>query len=386
MFGLAFMTLAQVGGGEGAGVGTLVAVLALLGVLGFIGVKVLKKVWSKGPEPLEDRSVERAPEPALPAEEEEVAETPLESSADEGPAPGTLHTGLARTRKEGFIARLRRVLAHDLDPNVVDELEEILLTSDIGVHTAQKLFEDIKDRLGRKELSDGEAALAALQAHTRSIFEAIEPPAAISSKPRVSLMVGVNGAGKTTTLGKLASKYSAGGEKVLMVAGDTFRAAAVDQLRVWSERTGAGFHSGAEEADPASVVFDGIKLAEEGGFDVVLCDTAGRLHTHVNLVEELKKVIRVADKALEGAPHEILLVLDATIGQNALHQARTFTDALGVTGLVLTKLDGTARGGAVLGIVDELRLPIRYVGVGEGVEDLRPFDSDAFVAGLFARD
>jgi len=368
--------LAQVGGG--GEVVALAAVVVLLVAVGFIGYRVLRKVWSRGAAPLEASD--------SPVEEVEEADTDSGVPGEDIEPAATLHSGLARTRREGFIARLRRVLAHDLDPKVIDELEEILLTSDIGVHTAQKLFENIRDQLSRKELSDGEAALGALQEHIRSIFGEVaeEPHSTVS--PRVSLMVGVNGAGKTTTLGKLASKYSAAGEKVLMVAGDTFRAAAVEQLRVWADRSDVGFHAGEAEADPASVIFDGIKTAIEEGYDVVLCDTAGRLHTHVNLVEELKKVVRVAGKAMDGAPHEILLVLDATIGQNALHQARTFTDALGVTGLVLTKLDGTARGGAVLGIVDELRLPIRYVGVGEGVGDLRPFDSDAFVAGLFARD
>jgi fused signal recognition particle receptor len=202
------------------------------------------------------------------------------------------------------------------------------------------------------------------------------------SAPWVILTAGVNGTGKTTTIGKLAARMGEAGKKVLLVAGDTFRAAAVEQLEIWARRVGAGFHGGKEGADPSSVIFDGIKRAQNEHLDVVICDTAGRLHTKTGLMEELQKVRRVAGKAHEGAPHETLLVLDATTGQNAIAQAQTFKQAIEVTGLVLTKLDGTAKGGVVLGVCEELGLPVRYLGIGERVEDLRDFDAEAFADAL----
>ena len=328
-----------------------------------------------------------APEPKLPpAPVEEIPEQEDTEEIEEAPAPKTFKEGLAKTRKEGFIARLRRVLARELAPDVVDEMEEVLLGADIGVKTTSTMLDRVRESLARRELSDGEAVLGALRSEAEDILSRVEAPEAVDANPEVVLVIGVNGTGKTTTLGKLAHQAKVDGRKVLLVAGDTFRAAAVDQLGVWAERAGVDFHRGKEEADPASVVFDGIRRAAEEGHDLVLCDTAGRLHTDKRLVEELKKVARVSGKAKEGAPHSTLLVLDATIGQNAVRQAGIFTSELGVSGIVLTKLDGTARGGVVLGIVDQLGLPVVYAGVGEKIGDLRIFSTDEFLDGLFARE
>ncbi len=381
----------------------LIVLIAVLGGLVLFGVLILRKIWAKrrqdyGDEASEqdaapttqktgksDKSVrkhrqwEPSPEPTPEPPAEELAEEPAAVSQ-----PATIQQGLAKTRSEGFVARLRRSLNKELRPEMLDEIEEVLLTSDIGVKTAKLLLAQVREQLSRSDLKDGEAVLSALRLEAGKMLEAVEHQSPTSSQPKVVLVLGVNGAGKTTTLGKLAHRAHQEGQRILLVAGDTFRAAAVDQLRIWAERSHVDFHAGKTDADPASVIFDGIQRAKNEGHDLVLCDTAGRLHTNQNLIDELKKVVRVAGKAHEGCPHETILVLDATIGQNAVHQARTFTDALGVDSIVLTKLDGTARGGVVLGIVDQLKLPIRDVGVGEGVEDLRPFDSNEFLDGLFA--
>ena len=338
-------------------------------------VKAAKK--KKGPR-TSFKQYERA-EPAQPKEEPTPEPEP---KVEEEHA--TLFEGLKKTRKEGFMSKLRRVISKDLSPNLLDDMEEILLTADIGVQTATKMLDQVKDRLSRKELNSGDQVLGALREEAQKILAAPPQPVAPTERPVVHLVIGVNGAGKTTSLGKLAHRATQDGKKVMLVAGDTFRAAAVDQLEVWAQRAEVGFHKGKEGADPASVIFDGVKRAADEGYDLVLCDTAGRLHTNANLISELEKVVRVTGKALSSAPHEVILVLDATIGQNAVHQARTFTDALGVTGIILTKLDGTARGGVVLGISDQLQLPIRDVGVGEKINDLRPFDTEEFLDGLFS--
>jgi fused signal recognition particle receptor len=296
-----------------------------------------------------------------------------------------LAPGLARTRA-GWVSRLGQLFAgkREIDPALVEEIEKILLTADIGVRTSQKLLEEIRSSLGKRELRDPDAVWRYLR--KRSVdFLRVDAPAVDFSraKPFVLLTIGVNGSGKTTTIGKLASKLRAEGKTVLLAAGDTFRAAATEQLEIWGGRVGAPVVRGKEGSDPSSVIFEGIKRAGSQQIDVVIADTAGRLHTKSDLMEELQKVRRVAGKALDGAPHETWLVIDATSGQNAIAQAQVFAQAMTVTGIVLTKLDGTAKGGVILGITDQLGIPVRYIGVGERVEDLREFDPEEFVEALF---
>lgn len=298
-----------------------------------------------------------------------------------------LAPGLARTRSTGFIARLGQILSgrKELDPSIVDEIEKVLLTADIGVKTSQKLLEEIRASLTRRELKDPDAVWAFLRQRSAEMLSIPAPEIDFSSAhPFVLLVVGVNGSGKTTTIGKLAAKLSGEGKRVLLAAGDTFRAAAAEQLEIWSERSKATLVRGKEGADPSSVIFDGVKRAATEGFDVAIADTAGRLHTKTDLMQELQKIRRVIGKASAGAPHETWLVIDATSGQNAIAQAQIFTGDMFVTGIVLTKLDGTAKGGVILGIADQLKIPVRYVGVGERVEDLRRFDPEEFVEALFA--
>jgi fused signal recognition particle receptor len=297
-----------------------------------------------------------------------------------------LSNGLARTRSSGFIAGLGALFAgrKELDPTIFEGLEKILLTADIGVRTSQKLLEEIRSSLSRKELANPEAIWAFLRTRSAQLLEQdIKPIDFTAAKPFVLLTIGVNGSGKTTTIGKLAAKLVASGHKVLLAAGDTFRAAAAEQLEIWAGRTGATLVRGKEGADPSSVIFDAVKRGVTEGYDVVIADTAGRLHTKIDLMQELQKVRRVIDKASPGAPHETWLVIDSTSGQNAIAQAQIFTKDMQVSGIVLTKLDGTAKGGVILGIVDQLKLPVRYVGIGERVEDLREFDAEEFVEALF---
>jgi fused signal recognition particle receptor len=330
-----------------------------------------------------ERAAREAEEARLRAEEEERRKAEAEAGR-------TLAAGLEKTRG-GFMARLNALFGggRPVDETVLADLEEVLFTADIGVKTATKLLEGAREKVKAKQLSDPARLKGALRQEIARILaldgadgagRALEPGAA---RPWVVMVVGVNGSGKTTTIGKLASKLRTSGHSVLLGAGDTFRAAAGEQLEVWAERVGAPIVRGKEGADPASVCFEAVQRGAAEKVDVVVCDTAGRLHTKMPLMEELKKVKRVIGKAAEGAPHEVLLVLDATNGQNAIAQARQFHDALGVTGIVLTKLDGTAKGGVVIGICDELRIPVRYVGVGEKVADLRPFAAGEFVEALF---
>ncbi len=260
----------------------------------------------------------------------------------------------------------------------------MLLTADIGVRTSQRLLEEIRTSLSRKELKDPDAVWAFLRQRSTQILTLDAPPLTFDgAKPFVLLVIGVNGSGKTTTIGKLAAQLVADGKKVLLAAGDTFRAAATEQLEIWANRVGATLVRGKEGADPSSVIFEGVKRATNEGFDVVIADTAGRLHTKTDLMEELQKVRRVLGKAGPGAPHETFLVIDSTSGQNAIAQAQIFTQAMAVSGIVLTKLDGTAKGGVILGIADQLQIPVRYIGIGERVEDLREFDPEAFVEALY---
>jgi fused signal recognition particle receptor len=308
---------------------------------------------------------------------------------EEPPAPrdlSMLRKGLAKARGEGgFLGRLASLFAgkKELDPTIADQVEEILLTSDVGVATTQAILVRLRDGLGKNELQSSQAVWDALRADAKRILGIGGGKVAASHKPEVIFMVGVNGVGKTTTIGKLASKFRSDGRSVLLAAGDTFRAAAVQQLEVWGKRIGCEVVKGKEGADPGAVIFDAIQKAKQSGIDVVLADTAGRLQTKTPLMDELKKIARTMQKAMEGAPHETLLVLDATNGQNAVSQAKMFQEAIPLTGIVLTKLDGTAKGGVILGITDELKIPVRYVGLGERADDLREFNADEFVEALF---
>ena len=266
---------------------------------------------------------------------------------------------------------------------VLSELEEVLIAADVGMRTAAVLLGRVRQRVGRS--ADPAEVRRALREEMVAMLDAPPPPAP-TARPWVVLVTGVNGVGKTTTIGKLAARHAEAGRRALLVAADTFRAAAIEQLAVWAERTGAVLVRQAPAADPSAVAFDGMKAALARAIDVVLVDTAGRLHTRTNLMAELGKVRRVIARELPGAPHETLLVLDATTGQNAIAQARSFLEAADVTGIVLTKLDGTARGGIVLAVRHELGIPIQYVGVGEAIEDLRPFVASEFVDALFAAE
>jgi fused signal recognition particle receptor len=307
---------------------------------------------------------------------------------EEKPAATSLREGLGKTRREGFVARLGRLFgSKTLDSSLVDEIEEALFTADVGVKTVDRMMEGVRAELGSGSAS-ADAVWGIMRRQAREILDTASRNERGTQpgpgEPRVIMVLGVNGAGKTTTIGKLAHQLAESGTKTALVAGDTFRAAAAEQLEHWGRRVGAKVYRGEEGADPASVVFDGVKQARADGMEVVLVDTAGRLHTQVNLMEELKKVRRVMGKALDGCPHEVLLIVDATTGQNAIQQAAMFDEACQVSGVVLTKLDGTARGGIVIGVCDQLGIPIRYIGVGERVDDLRAFSASEFVDALFA--
>ena len=295
-----------------------------------------------------------------------------------------LREGLEKTRA-GFIARIGALLRRkEIDQDLFAQLEEVLLTADIGVKTAQRLFEQVRSSLSRKELSDPQAVWAVIKEESQKLLTVDAPPLGWAShKPFVILIIGVNGAGKTTTIGKLAAQQVAAGRKVVLAAGDTFRAAAVEQLEIWGQRAKVPVVRGKEGGDPSAVIFDAIKLAQRDQADVVIADTAGRLHVKEQLMAELQKVRRVMKKADPTAPHETWLVLDATNGQNALAQASTFKEMMEITGIVLTKLDGTAKGGVILGIAHELGVPVRYIGVGEKISDLRAFDAADFVDVLY---
>jgi fused signal recognition particle receptor len=302
-----------------------------------------------------------------------------------------LRKGLAKAReKEGFFGRLKALFTgrKEIDPQIVEQMEEVLLTSDVGVKTTGLLLEDIRESLKKNELADSDRVWNALRDRATKILGASPGGGGgitLSGRPTVVMVVGVNGVGKTTTIGKLATKLKANGKKVVLAAGDTFRAAAVQQLQAWGKRVGCEVVSGKDGSNPGAVIFDAIQRAKEIGADVVLADTAGRLHTKTNLMEELTKVARTMNKAHEGSPHETLLVLDATNGQNAMQQAAMFKEALPITGIVLTKLDGTAKGGIVLGISAEHGLPVRYIGIGERPDDLRDFDAGEFVEAMLGQ-
>jgi fused signal recognition particle receptor len=342
-----------------------------------------------------DEAEPAAVSPALAKTVPEIPSARAESRAKPETAPPArdraeekrrLKAGLAKTRG-GFIARLGSLFRGkaELDPAILEQVEEVLFTADIGVATSQELIDGIRKQLGKQEIKKPELIWEHIRVRSEEILagQTQRPLDLGRARPFVILVVGVNGTGKTTTIGKLAARFRDEGKRVVLAAGDTFRAAAVEQLEVWGERADCEVVKGKEGADPSSVIIDALKRAQETDADVVLADTAGRLHTKVDLMEEIQKVRRSISKRLEGAPHETFLVLDSTMGQNAIAQAKMFKEAVEVTGLILTKLDGTAKGGVVLGICNELKLPVRYVGIGERAEDLREFDPEAFVAALY---
>ena len=296
-----------------------------------------------------------------------------------------LKEGLFKTH-QGLVGKIDQIVAgkKKIDDDLLSELEETLITSDIGVQTAQLLLDDVIQKVRRKELEDADLLKKTLQEQMFQILLPQEKPIPVANaRPYVIMVVGVNGTGKTTTIGKMAQKFSAQGKSVLMAAADTFRAAAIEQLEIWGQRVGCEVIRQKSGSDPSAVVFDALKAAQSRQTEVVLVDTAGRLHTKINLMEELKKVRRIMERELPGAPHEVLLVLDATTGQNAIAQAKMFTKTVGVTGIVLAKLDGTAKGGILVAISNELKIPIRYIGIGEKIDDLREFNARDFVDALF---
>lgn len=297
-----------------------------------------------------------------------------------------LKMGIQKTRR-GLLDHLDQVFAgrKEIDAELLEELEFTLITADIGVRTTAEILERVRERAGRSELANPEEVKHLIREHLIEVLQASDrAPDLVTEPPAVVLVVGVNGTGKTTTIGKLARRYKNDGRSVLLCAADTFRAAAIEQLEIWGQRTDTEVIRQKPGADPSAVLFDAIQSARARKLDYVIVDTAGRLHTKSNLMAELEKMRRTAGRLVPGAPHEVLLVLDATTGQNGLEQARRFTETSGVTGIVLTKLDGTAKGGIVVAIARELNLPLRYVGVGEKADDLLPFDAEKFVASLFA--
>jgi fused signal recognition particle receptor len=337
------------------------------------------------PVPVDAPELAAAPAPVASAP---VAVTPFSAVAEEAAKPSffeRLKRSLSKTH-ESIVGRVDTLLLgkKQIDTDTLEELEEILITADLGVKTTVDLIRTLELRLKRNELQDGEALKKALKEEIQLRLMAHASPLVVSGKkPFVILVIGVNGVGKTTTIGKLAAKYAAEGKKVLLAAGDTFRAAAAEQLELWADRVGADIVRHKEGADPSAVVFDACKAAAARNCDVLIIDTAGRMHTKVNLMEEMKKIRRVLTREIPEAPHETLLVLDAATGQNALSQAKLFKEAAFVSGVVLTKLDGSAKGGIVVAVSHEFALPIRFIGVGESVEDLREFDPAQFVEALF---
>jgi fused signal recognition particle receptor len=298
-----------------------------------------------------------------------------------------LKQGLSKTRA-GFTERLDQLISrrNRIDAELLEELEEILITSDLGVTASQELIRLVRDETAKEELDNLETLKTALKQYTLGFLDVPEPQHSDPEpgEPLVIMVIGVNGVGKTTTIGKLADLYRNQNKKVMLVAADTFRAAATDQLAIWGERVGAEVVRQDQGADPSAVVFDALNAAVARKVDVVLIDTAGRLHTKVNLMEQLRKIQRVAGRRLPGAPHHVWLVLDATTGQNAISQAEMFHNTLGVTGIILTKLDGTAKGGIVVGISRQLAIPIRFIGIGEKIDDLRSFKAEDFVEAIFS--
>lgn len=321
------------------------------------------------------------------AEETTQAETPDEAGEAKRSWFSRVKQGLSRTGSQ-FGEGMGNLLfgRKEIDEELLEDIESQLLMADVGIDTTSKIIDDLTERVARKQLADGDALFEALRESLRDILRKVEAPLVISSeqRPFVLLVVGVNGVGKTTTIGKLARRFQQQGKNVMLAAGDTFRAAAVEQLNAWGERNDVPVVSQASGSDSASVIYDALQSAQARGTDVLIADTAGRLHTKSHLMDELAKVKRVVGKLDSAAPHEILLVLDAGTGQNALNQAEQFIKAVDVTGIALTKLDGTAKGGIIFALSDRFGLPIRYIGVGESIDDLQAFEAETFVDALFA--
>ena len=374
---------------------------------------VLQPVVEAAPEP--EPEPDHTPWPELPVAEEPVAlvedvqaehVTPPIPAVAEVAVPAVIEpepvVAPAETSKAGFFARLKQGLSKTsasigegmaslflgkkvIDDELLEDIETRLLTADVGVEATAVIIQSLTQKVARKQLTDADALYKSLQAELAAMLKPVEAPLVITpKKPFVILVVGVNGAGKTTTIGKLAKKLQSEGKKVMLAAGDTFRAAAVEQLQVWGERNKIAVIAQHTGADSASVIFDAVQAAKARNIDVLIADTAGRLHTKDNLMEELKKVRRVIGKLDADAPHEVLLVLDAGTGQNAISQAKQFNQTVQLTGLALTKLDGTAKGGVIFALAKQFGLPIRYIGVGEGIDDLRTFEAEPFVQALFA--
>ncbi|MBI3582590.1 MAG: signal recognition particle-docking protein FtsY [Nitrospinae bacterium] len=299
-----------------------------------------------------------------------------------------LKSGLSKTRS-GFLSGLNNIIGRGkIDEDFFEGLEELLITADVGVHSASRIISGLREDVKKNKLKEPKDVEQYLKSEILKIIKSLQPSAFSlqpKSNPFVIMVIGVNGSGKTTTIGKLASRYMKEGKKVLLAAGDTFRAAAIEQLEIWGKRSGCTVIKHQSGADPSAVIYDAVQSAKAREYDILIADTAGRLHTKVNLMEEMKKIKRIMGRELQGAPHEILMVLDATTGQNAVSQARLFNEAVGITGIALTKLDGTAKGGVVINIIDELKIPVKLIGVGEGVDDLREFEPEAFVEALFDR-
>jgi len=385
-----------------------VAALIVIGILvGFVrGRRKRERPQQPPPPPPEalaeehpklkvEAAPEAAPEPTQPIQLEdlvppapEAVAAPAPEARVPPPAPpadlGAFRTGLKSTRGN-LISRLAGVFrrGRELDVSILDEVEEVLITADVGVHTTERVLEALRAQMHGGQLSSADDAWEAIREEAKHILGSSGGGLTIDQKPTVILVVGVNGVGKTTTIGKLASRFARQGKTLILAAGDTFRAAAVTQLEVWGRRVGCEVVKGKDRADPGSVIFDAIQKAKDADIDVVIADTAGRLHTKVPLMDELKKLGRTVEKALGRPADQVLLVLDATTGQNAVQQAQLFKNALPLSGIVLTKLDGTAKGGVILGIVDQHQVPIEFIGIGEKVEDLKRFDADLFLQALF---
>jgi len=314
------------------------------------------------------------------------------TNTDEAKRPGLfkrLRDGLSRTRHSLSDGLTELVLgSKSIDDDLLDEIETRLLVADVGIEATREIIDGLTGQVARKQLNDADALMAALRKHMQAILAPSSRPLVIpeGNRPFVLLMVGINGAGKTTTIGKLAHRFQQQGLKVMLAAGDTFRAAAVEQLQTWGERNDVPVIAQQQGADSASVIFDALQSARARNIDILIADTAGRLHTQTNLMEELKKIKRVMTKLDDTAPHEVMLVVDAGTGQNALNQAQEFNNAVGLTGITLTKLDGTAKGGIIFAIAKKMHIPIRFIGVGESIENLREFDAEEFVDALFVKE
>lgn len=322
----------------------------------------------------------------------DVEQPESEDSSPDNQSPKELfrlRTGLTKTRK-GFFKNLDEVFLgkRELDEQVLHRLEEALVRADIGVQTSYELLEQVTERVKRREIDNPQAVIRHIQEMIRESLEKVESPLRVGygMEPFVVMVVGVNGSGKTTTIAKIAARHKAANRKVMLVAGDTFRAAAVEQLQIWGDRIGCEVVRGKAKADPSSVAFEAMDRAVKEDFELVLVDTAGRLHTRIPLMDELKKVHKTLGKKISNSPHETLIVIDSSMGQNAILQARTFNQAVPVTGVALTKLDGTSKGGVIIGISKELKIPIRYVGIGEKMDDLRDFNARQFADALFTTD